>query len=158
MLEIYNIIALTRGTFRITDIEREIGWMGDLPSRIVQVFQKLKPDANDAGLHEPSHHNFLAAAAIRVISSKLAGLSREVMRRHLNRARKAAKTIQPEIGCTAEYENLGVNAPTWQPVSAVIRPAISHLHPDTVAIDVPQGEDGRGSLQRIWNACSNGGW
>ncbi len=56
---------------------------------------------------------------------------------HINRAQKAAKTIQHQIAFTREYEELGVKAPAWQRPSAIIRAATLQLASRTIAIDIP---------------------
>jgi PAS domain S-box-containing protein len=55
---------------------------------------------------------------------------------HINRAQKAAKTIQHQISFTKEYEELGVRAPAWLRPSAVARAAAMQLALKTIAIEV----------------------
>ncbi len=56
---------------------------------------------------------------------------------HINRAQKAADTIQRQIAFTKEYEDLGVKSPEWQQVSVIIRSAASQLVSDTITFEIP---------------------
>jgi signal transduction histidine kinase len=48
--------------------------------------------------------------------------------RYHTEAEKAANAIQKQIEFTKVYEDLGVHAPTWQPLSPLIE-VIDHTHP-----------------------------
>jgi PAS domain S-box-containing protein len=56
---------------------------------------------------------------------------------HINRAMKAAGTIQHQIAFTREYEELGVKTPVWQRLSDVVRSAASQLGIKTITIEIP---------------------
>ncbi len=56
---------------------------------------------------------------------------------HINRAQQAADAIQHQIAYTREYEDLGVRAPVWQRVSAIIRSAAVRTAINTIALEVP---------------------
>jgi PAS domain S-box-containing protein len=56
---------------------------------------------------------------------------------HINRAYKAAETIQRQIAFTKEYEDLGVRAPVWQRLSVIVRSAASQMAADTIALEIP---------------------
>jgi PAS domain S-box-containing protein len=55
----------------------------------------------------------------------------------INRAQKAAKTIQRQISFTREYENLGTGSPAWQRVSDIIRSAASQVASNTITFEIP---------------------
>ncbi len=56
---------------------------------------------------------------------------------HINRAQKAAATIQRQIAFTKEYENLGVRTPVWQQLSVIIRSAASQMATNTITFEIP---------------------
>lgn len=56
---------------------------------------------------------------------------------HINRAQKAAVTIQRQIAFTREYEDLGVNTPVWQLLSVVIQSAVSQMATSTITLEIP---------------------
>jgi PAS domain S-box-containing protein len=55
---------------------------------------------------------------------------------YLNYAEKIIETIQRQIAFTTEYEDIGIHAPVWQPVSDTVRSAVSQLHMTSVTIEV----------------------
>jgi len=56
---------------------------------------------------------------------------------HINRAQKAAGTIQRQIAFTKEYEELGVKTPVWQRLSVIIRSAASQMGADKITVEIP---------------------
>jgi PAS domain S-box-containing protein len=56
---------------------------------------------------------------------------------HINRAQKAAETIMRQIAFTKEYEDLGVKAPEWQPLTVITRSAASQLATGTISLEIP---------------------
>jgi PAS domain S-box-containing protein len=56
---------------------------------------------------------------------------------HINRAQKAAVTIQRQIAFTREYEDLGVKTPVWQQVSDIVRSAVSQMATSTITLEIP---------------------
>jgi PAS domain S-box-containing protein len=56
---------------------------------------------------------------------------------NINRALKAAKTIQRQISFTKEYEDLGARTPVWQRVSVALRSATSQITTDTISFELP---------------------
>ena len=56
---------------------------------------------------------------------------------HINRAQKAAVTIQRQIAFTREYEDLGVKTPVWQQVSDIVRSAVSQMAATTITLEIP---------------------
>jgi PAS domain S-box-containing protein len=56
---------------------------------------------------------------------------------HINRAQKAADTIQRQIAFTREYEDLGVRSPVWQRLSDIIRSAASQLAATAISFEIP---------------------
>jgi PAS domain S-box-containing protein len=56
---------------------------------------------------------------------------------HINRAQKAAETIQHQIAFTREYEDLGVMTPVWQRVSDCIRSAASQMADTSITLEIP---------------------
>jgi PAS domain S-box-containing protein len=56
---------------------------------------------------------------------------------HINRAQKAAHTIQRQIDFTREYEDLGVRASVWQRLTAVIRSAASQMTDPAIFFEIP---------------------
>jgi PAS domain S-box-containing protein len=56
---------------------------------------------------------------------------------HINRAQKAAGTIQHQIAFTREYEELGVKTPAWQRLSVVIRSAASQMAATAITVEIP---------------------
>jgi len=56
---------------------------------------------------------------------------------HINRAQKAAVTIQRQIAFTREYEDLGVKTPVWQEVSAIVRSALSQMAATPITLEIP---------------------
>lgn len=57
---------------------------------------------------------------------------------NLTRAQTATRTIQRQITFTMEYENLGADAPSWQPLPTVIHRAFLELQDDTITLDLPE--------------------
>ena len=57
---------------------------------------------------------------------------------HINRAQKAAATIQRQIAFTKEYENLGVRTPVWQRLSVITRLAASQMASNTITFEIPE--------------------
>jgi len=55
----------------------------------------------------------------------------------INRAHRAADTIQRLIAFTKEYEDLGAMAPVWQGLSEVIRSAASQMGESTINFEIP---------------------
>ncbi|ABS56000.1 multi-sensor signal transduction histidine kinase [Methanoregula boonei 6A8] len=55
---------------------------------------------------------------------------------HMNRAKKAANTIQRQIEFTKEYEDLGSKAPAWQSLSGVVHSAESQLAPNPIILEI----------------------
>ena len=55
---------------------------------------------------------------------------------HINRAQKAAVTIQRQIAFTREYEDLGVKTPVWQQVSDIVRSAVSQMAATTITLEI----------------------
>ena len=56
---------------------------------------------------------------------------------HINRAQKAAATIERQIGFTKEYENLGFREPVWQRLSVITRSAASQMAASTITFEIP---------------------
>ncbi|MFA4848840.1 MAG: PAS domain S-box protein [Methanoregula sp.] len=56
---------------------------------------------------------------------------------HINRAQKAAGTIQDQIAFTKEYEDLGVMTPVWQRLSEIVRSAASQMAANTITLEIP---------------------
>ena len=56
---------------------------------------------------------------------------------HINRAQKAAGTIQRQIAFTKEYEELGVKTPVWQQLSVIIRSAASQMGAENITVEIP---------------------
>jgi len=55
----------------------------------------------------------------------------------IDRAHRAADTIQRLIAFTKEYEDLGAMAPVWQGLSEVIRSAASQMGESTINFEIP---------------------
>jgi signal transduction histidine kinase len=66
------------------------------------------------------------------------GVQEPGLLRNLTRAQTATRTIQRQIIFSREYENLGADAPSWQPVPAVIHRAFFELQTDTITIDIAE--------------------
>ena len=56
---------------------------------------------------------------------------------HINRAQKAAATIQRQIAFTGEYEDLGVRSPVWQRLSDIARSAVLQMTANTISFEIP---------------------
>jgi PAS domain S-box-containing protein len=56
---------------------------------------------------------------------------------HINRAQKAAVTIQRQIAFTREYEDLGVKTPVWQQVSDIVQSAVSQMAATAITLEIP---------------------
>ncbi|MGD0080968.1 MAG: PAS domain S-box protein [Methanoregula sp.] len=56
---------------------------------------------------------------------------------HMNRAKKAANTIQRQIEFTKEYEDLGSKAPVWQRLSVVVHSAESQMAANPITVEIP---------------------
>ncbi|MDD1689642.1 MAG: PAS domain S-box protein [Methanoregula sp.] len=57
---------------------------------------------------------------------------------HINRARKAADTIQRQIAFTREYEDLGVKSPAWQRLSVIAQTAASQMSESAITLEIPE--------------------
>jgi signal transduction histidine kinase len=58
-----------------------------------------------------------------------------VLRRYLSIMEKTARVFQQELEFTRDYQDLGVQAPAWQGVRAIIREKESHLPTQNVRMD-----------------------
>ena len=56
---------------------------------------------------------------------------------HINRAQKAAHSIQRQIDFTREYEDLGVKVPVWQRLTEVIRSTASQRADPAISFEIP---------------------
>lgn len=66
------------------------------------------------------------------------GVKETGLLQNLTRAQTATRIIQQKIIFTKEYENLGAEAPSWQPVPTVIKRSFSELNTDTISLDIPE--------------------
>jgi PAS domain S-box-containing protein len=66
------------------------------------------------------------------------GVQEPDLQKHLNRAQTATKTIQRQIIFTREFESLGEEMPSWQPVPRVIHHAFLEVETDSVSLNVQQ--------------------
>jgi signal transduction histidine kinase len=65
------------------------------------------------------------------------GVQEPGLLQNLSRAQTSTRTIQRQIIFSREYENLGAEAPSWQPVPAIIHHAFLELNADTITLDLP---------------------
>jgi DNA-binding response OmpR family regulator len=65
------------------------------------------------------------------------GVQEPGLLQNLVRAQTSTRTIQQQIIFSREYENLGAEAPSWQPVPTVIHKAFLELNADAITLDLP---------------------
>jgi len=65
----------------------------------------------------------------------------ELLITHINRAQKAAGTIQRQIDFTRVYDQIGVNAPVWQDCRALVENAVTQIALGKIVLknDLPAG-------------------